>query len=456
MTKKTKKIFSALILITAAIIVIILLSSYSPPYSEAQNQDSDDSIIYNFEDFSAPKIRQPTPEEAEKYPQITNLPVLYITLNNDVPFSAITKENYIAGTYTLVYGEEGGIYDEPIFIKGRGQYSWSNPKRPYTVKLGKPIEVLGMTDARKWVLLADYVDKTMLRTSLTFQLARDISKGGLFTPDYRYVDTYFNGEYNGLYYILDSVQVHENRVNINIEHEALFEIEAIYRHDNHRNCVDMKNGGHHILYKKPDDNDIYREVKEANLIKFQEFFDEFHEALDKGYDEFSKYMNVESFISWYIVNEFVKNFDSGFTASCYCYIKDGKLHMGPIWDYHTCYGNQDVATCLRPTGYHVAATSPWFSKLMNDETFNRLVRERWTELNKAGIFDDFITQIPKVIDNISESIELNFEKWPSALRETGLRGRQRSFRTFEEEVEYLVNWTETRIEWLNNEWYIQD
>ena len=464
-------IIGLLFSVTGIIVVIallMLLSKYSALIEEdylSQENTYDDTHIERsieniinlssvYDEILTPKVRQPTPEEAEKYPQLTNLPTLYITLNDDVSFSSITKEEYIAGTYTLVYGEEGGIYDEPIFVKGRGAYSWSNPKRPYTVKLGKPTDLLGMNKARKWVLMADYVDKTMLRTYLTFKLARDISQG-IFSPDSRYVDAYFNGQYNGLYYILDSIQVYENRINIDIEHEALFEIEAIYRHDNHRNCIDMRNGGHHILYKKPDDNDIFREVKEANLVKFQEFFDNFHTALDKGYNEFSKYMNVESFVNWYIVNELVKNFDSAFTASCYCYIKDGKLHMGPVWDYHTCYGGQEVATCRIPTGYHVR-TSPWFSKLMDDETFFKLVCERWTELRKEGVIDDFLSQIPGVIDNMSDSIEKNFILWRSALRETGLRGRARSFFTFEEEVDYLVNWTLTRIEWLDKQWYIDD
>ena len=445
------------IAIIAMIIFLVLISSDARLNAEELYQadidiDGENIINSRFDDDFTPELRQPTPEEAAKYPQLTNLPALYITLNNDTPFSDVTLNQYIAGTYTIVYGKEGGIYEQPIFVKGRGNYSWSNPKKPYTVQLGRPAEFLGMNSAKKWVLLGEFVDKTLLRTYLTFNLARDISQGE-FNPDCRYADVYLNGKYNGLYVITDSVQIYPNRVDIDEETEALFEIEATYRHDDHTYCVDMRNGSHHIVYKKPDDDDILKEKRFDNLAKFQDFFDEFHTALGEGYAEFSKYINVESFVNWYIVNELVKNYDSAFTSSCYTYIKDGILYMGPLWDYHTCYGNQEVATCRIPTGYHVR-TSPWFSVMMDDEKFNRLVCERWTQLTKAGVIDNFVEQIPGIIKNMAESVELNYELWPGALRESGLRGRRFSKFTFEEEVDYLVDWLWERIYWLDDEWYI--
>lgn len=463
MISNFKKNLPASILFILEAVIILFISSNSLIYTEEEyfasyygntstDIDIDDDNDYRF--GSIPLLRQPIPEEAEKYPQLTNLPALYITLNDNTPFSAVTKEVYTAGTYTLVYGEEGGIYDEPLSIKGRGNYSWSNPKRPYTLKFARDAGILGMKSARKWVILGEYVDKTLLRTYLTHKLALDIGQGDTFNGDIRYVDVYLNGEYSGLYVITDSVQIHENRVDVDEETEALFEIEAIYRHDDHTYCVDMRNGGHHIMYKKPDD--IPDEMRFKNLEIFQDFFDKFHQSFEIGFDEFSKYIDVESFVNWYIVNELVKNYDSAFTSSCYCYIKDGKLHMGPVWDYHTCYGNQEVAMCRIPTGYHVR-TSPWFSIMMDDEKFNRLVRERWTELRNDGVITHFIDQIPGLIDNMAESVDLNYKLWPAALKETGLRGgRNRSFFTFEEEVDYLVNWTSTRIDWLDSEWYISD
>ena len=397
-------------------------------------------------EFTIPKPRKPTEEEAEKYPQFTNLPAMYITYEKD--FSKIQHSVYSPARYTLVDGDTG-IYDELLMIKGRGNYSWSSPKKPYTIKLAKETSLLGMKSAQTWTILSEYVDKTLIRDYLTFTLAADVGLEG--SPDCRFVDMFFNGKYNGTYLLSDSIQIHENRVNIDPSTEAIFEAEAIYRHNDHTYCIDMLGGNHHNMYKEPDS--LEHDAKLENLEGFKEFFQEMQKSLKEGYWAYSQYIDVDSFINWYIVNELCKNYDSGFTSSCFNFIKNGKLYMGPVWDYHTCYGNQNVATGLDPKGYHVRE-SPWYSILFKDETFHRLLCERWTQLRNDGVIDNFLKRIDNTVNYISESVIENFKIWREALKENGLRGRTSTY-TYDDEIDYLINWVNRRIEWLDSEWYIK-
>jgi hypothetical protein len=322
-------------------------------------------------------------------------------------------------------------------------------KKPYNLKLVREAGLLGMKSARKWIIFGEIVDKTLLRNYLTYTLASDA--GLECTPDCRFMDVYLNGKYNGNYLMSEPIQIHRNRIDIDKNTEAIFEIEAVYRHDDHMYCINMTGDYFHIMYKEPDENNIYLDAKLANLETFKEFFEDLQASLTEGYAEYSQYIDVDSFLNWYIVNEFCKNYDSGFTSSCYCYMKNGKLYMGPVWDYHTCYGSQNVATCMDPKGYHVRE-SPWYSILYRDDVFNRLIHRRWTQLRDEMVFDNFLKNIDTMSNYMSESIIANYEVWPQGLKDSGLRGNKSKY-TYEDEIDYLKNWVYARIDWLDGEWY---
>lgn len=423
-------------------------------YYADKNKDSEKTSTSGKVIEAVSPYRAPTPAEAEKYVQETNLPALYITLDNDVNINQITHDTYIPGTCSLIYEGEG-IFDQSIEIKGRGNYSWSFPQKPYNLKFTEKTDLLGMGSARTWVLITTYSDKTLLRNYLTLSLAYDI--GMQYSPEVNYVDVYVNGKYNGLYVLSEKIQLNKNRINVDEKIGGLFEIEATYRHGNGNNCpycITVPSGVH-IIYKEGKEEDLGAELKTEMLENFTELFVNADLAMKEGYDEFSKYIDVPSFIDWYIVNEFVKNFDSGFTTSCYCYVKgDGKIYMGPCWDYDTCMGNQEVATCILPTGYHVR-TSAWYTMLNDDPVFEQMLNERWTELRNEGVFDKFLDDIYAIPKYIAQSEEMTHKLYKNALKSRDLRGGKSLF-TYEEEVEYLHNWISKRITWLDKQWKIDE
>ena len=388
-----------------------------------------------------------TEEEMAAYPQTTNLPTLYIDLGTK-SLNNVQHHVFTPGTYSLVYDGEG-IIEMPLQMKGRGNYSWSFPQKTYGLKLDDAAPLLGMNSGKKWVLITTYSDKTLLRNFIGLNLASRFL-GMEYAVDTRYVDVYVNGKYNGLYVLSQNITLGTGQVDA----DALFEIEAQYRHSDCSNCIICPSGTH-IIFSEPIDDVTTTEEHDALMSKYRQLIVKADVAITtKGKKEYSRYIDVDSFVDWYIVNELLKNYDSGFTTSCYMYVKDNKLHMGPCWDYDTCMGNQNAATCMYPEGYHVATSnySPWYQTLTQEKDFRQAIHDRWTELYDGGTIDAWMQFLDDQRETISESQKLDKKKWPQKLKQTDLRGHLSLF-TYEEEVDYLKNWLNTRIKWLNSEWH---
>ena len=388
-----------------------------------------------------------TAEEMAAYPQTTNLPALYIDLGK-TSLNNVQHHQYTAGTYSLVYNGEG-FTDMPLQVKGRGNYSWSFPQKTFGLKLDEAAPLLGMNAGKKWVLITTYSDKTLLRNFISLNLASEIL-GMDYAVQTRYVDVYFNGKYNGLYVLSQNITLGPGQVDA----DALFEIEAQYRHSDCSNCIICPSGTH-IIFSEPIDEAADKAEHDALMSEYRQLIVKADNAImNKGKYVYSRYIDIDSFVDWYIMNELVKNYDSGFTTSCYMYVKDGKLHMGPCWDYDTCMGNQNVATCIDPEGYHVANSgySPWYQTLTREKDFVQALHNRWTQLYDDGKIASFMQLIDDEAEIIAESQKLDAKKWPQKLKMSDLRGH-RSLFTYAEELEYLKNWLNTRIAWLNSEWH---
>ena len=381
------------------------------------------------------------------FPSLSNVPVLYIDIDKEVWL--ITKEEYISAVVTA---PDSGLVEVDASLKGRGNASWGLPQKPFNLKFPTETNLFGMGSAKSWVLITLFYDKTLLRNYLTLNLAETVSSGA--EMDCMFVEVVLNGEYNGLYLLTEKVEDEKTRVDLSKKTgDALFEIEQAYRHnDICDNCIHLKSNTH-ITFKDPEPEDL-TDVEFENLHEQMSglLTDADNAIRSRDFQQISKFIDVDSFIDWYIVNEFVKNYDSQFVTSCYCYIKNGILYMGPCWDYDTCMGNQDVASCLSPNGLHVRQ-APWFNHLMRTGEFFDLVCERWNELVADGVFDGMLKSIDEQTEYLSEASVSHFERWPDSLRSSDLRGRHALF-TYEEEISYLKDWIEKRVEYLNQKWTV--
>lgn len=397
-------------------------------------------------------------DSLSEYPMLGSLPTLYIDLAGDLPISDLTKDEYVGGTATLsAENAEDVIETVSLEMKGRGNYSWYDmEKKQYAIKFAEKQRVLGMGSARKWVLISNYSDKSFQRNYLTLNLAKDI--GMPYTTACRYVNLVVNGEYHGLYLLTEKIEIHADRADLDIAAgDMLLEIDPPGRHDNECDyCIDLAEVpvATHVRLCEPQAED-YDETFMANAHETAETaLNAVVPAIERGLDAFSEIADVQSFVDWFIVNEFVRNGDSGFRTSCYCYLEDGILHMGPAWDYDTCMGNQNSSAYFAPEGFYISEQKQayWYYLLMRNKDFVSLVKERWTSLRDDGIFDDFLASIDETEVYLAESIALDNERWPGGPERDDLRGKY-SCDSAEEETDYIRNWVEKRIAWLDRQWY---
>lgn len=377
--------------------------------------------------------------EPPEYVMDNSIPVLTINLSGKNTIDHINKFAYIDGTYSLIGGDVD-IISQNLKIKGRGNSTWNHPKKPFNIKLEQKADWLGMGSAKRWVLIANYWDKTLLRNYLTMTLGRDV--GLEFTPECHFVDLYINGEYRGNYLLTEKVELGKNRVDIG-NGGVLCEIDSRHNHFND-NFYDTPMRVH-ITFKEPGQSVISGPIKESLIKKIRDA----EASLRRGYDEYSKHIDVDSFVNWYILNELVKNYDSKFVTSCFFYMdSDGIIHMGPIWDYDTCMGNQITGDRTEnPIGWHVNQ-APWYRELTYDKTFMELVKKRWAEIRKEGIIDNIYTNIDEMSKYIEKSRIENFKIWPDAMMHTELRRRESKF-TYEEEIAHLKRFLYRRIAWMD-------
>ena len=388
----------------------------------------------------------------QKYPRLTNLPTLYLDFPDGKDLSSVQHRVYSDATYTFVDEYvENSYYNLPLEIKGRGNYSWSFAQKPYAIKLGEKADFLGMGAAKKWTLITVGSDKSMMHNYLTQKMAAAMGLRG--TCENEYVDVVVNGIYKGTWVLTEKIQIHEERIDVPDEIGVLFEIEMVYRHSCDF-CIVLyeerwnKDNSVHLrlkTYKGMDIEDMDSRQREAARAELQPFFDNITKVMTDDrttVKKLSKYIDVDSFINWYLLNEMTRNYDSKFVTSCYCYInEEGKLYMGPVWDFDTCYGIQTPDT----QGYWVSQ-APWYTWLLECDEFFRLTQERWTELQNSGLLDSFHAAIGQTAERIAQSEKLNHTLYPvSELRND----------TFEGSVKFFQDWLTERLEWMDSEFYIE-
>ncbi len=370
------------------------------------------------------------------------LPELSIISINTVNFAPIvSKDDYIDGTFEISGENEDENLVTNLRIRGRGNTTWSFPKKPYQIKFDNKENILGMPKDKKWILLANYSDKTMLRNELAFVLSRFSNLD--WTPESRFVELFINNEYLGVYQIVQKVEESSNRVNIG-DDGYLLEVDQLSRLD--PDDVFFETNNYLFNIKDPNldfgDNQYniiknYIEITENTLLG-----NNFTNPIE-GY---SKYIDVDSFVDWYLINEITKNNDAIFFSSVYMnYTPGGKLKMGPVWDYDISSGNINYNGNETTDGFWIK-NATWYSRLFEDPNFVTKVKSRFNFFyNNRDLFQEHINSNSLYLN---QSQERNFYKWP--ILGTYIWPNNVYFSTYDEEVIYLKEWLDERLEWLND------
>lgn len=384
----------------------------------------------------------------------TGLPSIYISTNN---VAIESKEIYVDGNLKIAGDISGNIlYEGKIEIKGRGNSTWGMPKKPYKIKLEKKSSLLNMPADKNWVLLASYADKTLIRNELAFELSRRTELA--FTPRGRFAEVFLNGVYQGSYQLVEQIKEAKHKVNIEEQAENvtslpdiaggyLLEVDGFAFAEKSYFSTPKQVP---VSIKYPDEDEITPQQKEYIANYFTTFENTlFAENFADPAEGFRKYLDVESYINYYLVNEIMGNSDMFWSTYMYKKRDDPKLYTGPVWDFDIAANNDrrlgDAAEKLMLTSGH--DFKHWINRMMEDRAFRQKIRQRWNEIR-----DSHVKRMPSIVDELAGALHIsqkkNFKKWPIIKAYVYLNFQVAD--SYEGEVEYLKNHLIKRIAWLDS------
>lgn len=416
-------------------------------------------------DFSSPIIYTITAEDGTKvnYTVVANeLPLIPKVYVNTGGAPILDKDNYVTSTVRIEDDKYSTGADLPAGIRGRGNSTWGMSKKPYRIKLNSKASLLGMSNDRDWALLANYFDKTLLRNITAFEIAKIAEMN--WTPTSNSVDFYLNGTYQGVYSLTEHVKVSKERLDMELVKssdnagEALtgdYFLELDFHYDEPQKFkTDLKQLP--IMFKDPEEptNAQFNFVKDYFNKAEQVLYSDNFKHPENGY---RKYIDVESFINYYIVQEVAKNVDGNMRGSCYMAIRrNGKIEMPLVWDFDLAFGNADYITWEQgassdgPEGWFIKTCSPWFDRLFEDPYFVSELKKRWNELKPEldGI-PDFIRDHALAIQ---DSQARNFGPKPNGAGWDINKvdwNTQRKGISYISELNFFLNFVEKRLKWLD-------
>ena len=348
--------------------------------------------------------------------QITSLPTVVI---NTPEMEDITSKEYELSSNVYIISENGTnlLATSETGVRGRGNASWLYfPKKPYRLKFKSKQSPLGApASAKKWTLISNYSDKTLMRNILAFEVSKAV--GQAYTPYIHPVDVVVNGEYRGCYQLCDQVEAASDRVPA--KDGYLIEVDS-YAYD--EVVMFTSANGTPVTIKHPDEEDITQE--QWSFI--EGFFNNMENSAlsldfmdpEKGY---RNYLDLESFLKNFIVGEFCGNPDMLWSVYMYKDAADGKLFVGPTWDHDLSFDNDYTSHPINNLGDYVFCTKGRAASdairrvteriVKHDPEAMELLAELWEDAYDAGIKD-----LPQYLDDtylrLKESQELNFKRWP--------------------------------------------
>ena len=413
----------------------------------------------------------------------TNLPIVNIEVLNNI--NRISRDDYVKVRVSIINNVSGLNFIDTITnpnqtldytgtakMRYRGGGSLVLEKKSYALRLtddngeDKKAAILGMKKSKKWCLLAVHRDGSMMRDILTYELSRPYFD---YVPNAKYCELIINGNYQGVYLL--SEEVSRDRLGIKklkggegdmLRGYLLEKDQDLTFHSKYpsrdRNGNDISSEGVSIEIKYPKVRDLSDEQKQI----IQNEFNQMEDAIESGrYANYSQYIDVESFVNFFIVQELANNVD-GYNRSVKLYksSKDTRFKLAP-WDFDVAYGNWMEFEGRYTDVWHYEDESEflnysqnavfWWQRLIQDSIFKEMVKVKWGVLRKGDFSNESINA---VIDSlyysltVNDAIGRNSRAW-----RTWINKRQNAWsgKSFNDEVDYLRAWFMARLNYLDEQ-----
>ena len=416
-------------------------------------------------------------------PDSTNLPLVLIQTNGQ----DIIDEPKINVDFKIINNGVGQLnhpldsaneYNGVAGIEIRGSYSATLPQKPYGVETrnsfgeNNNVSIFNMPDENDWILLANYNDKTFLRNILAFDL---FTKMGHYAPRTKLCEVVINDIYQGIYVFTEKIKRDKNRVDIakldlddnlgdSLTGGYIFKIDYWNNSNSwlsNYNNPNFPNDAVRYVYNYPD----YDEITFPQKTYLQNKVSEFEDAL-WGSDftdsilGYRKYINVRSFLDYFIVNEFARNVD-GFKKSRNLHkdkdSKDSLIHAGPVWDFDWAYKDHN-ANMLNGSGWRHDYSGPsdvkppgWYIRLIQDTTFANELSCRYFNLRNTILdTNNLFLYIDSMANLVAQAQSRHYTRWPILGINVGTPEIGNQPNSYQEEIIKFKNWISDRLFWLDN------
>lgn len=399
---------------------------------------------------------------------------IYVVTDDANP--TITKESKTPGTITVIGGEDGvNSVSDTGTIKLRGNSTSLADKAAYNISFSsKQTLFSGAKAAKKWCLLANAFDKTLIRNKLAMELGKEL--GMVATPEEHYADLYINGQLKGTYLVSEPADNGRSGVSYDEtnDKEMMFELEA----DREEAGATYYTTNLGVRFVVEDPEGLGTDT--AKYSNWVNTLSAFETALtDTSSDKVLDCINVDSFVDMYIVNELFNTVDFGYSSVKFYTKEDAKgntiIYAGPLWDFDLSSGNSSVEECRKTDAFRCQQVNTWFGYLMKNSSFKNKVISKFRSMQPQiqNLYSENSLGISRINANLNymgKSKDRNY----SAISEGGAGWSQSTpdsaeykyypygystlspyiNYTYDEHVEYLTNWLETRNKWMCSQWNI--
>lgn len=352
-------------------------------------------------------------------------------------------------------------------IRVRGHSSRLFEKSPYQLDfvdengLPAPAEVMGMAAHSEWVLHGPYLDKSLVRNYMWYNISGEVME---WAPNVRYCEVILNGDYRGLYLMVETITNGDNcRLNLS-ETEQNVKTSGYLLRGDRTTREDL--GGQRdiysylermltlrtdILIKYPRRASLTEQIQtqiELNYAAFEKALYSYDYDYDTGAYSYENYIDVDNFVDYFLINEFSLNVDAG-RYSTYIY-KDmsGKYKLA-VWDFNNACDNFPT-DLLTPDQLNMSSHT-WYFMLCKSEDFVQRILERYDQLRQTVLNETYLMDyIDETLDYLGPAVTRNNERWKEAMTQwEPLSPASRNLYSHEEAVEQLKEWLYVRGIWLD-------
>lgn len=368
-----------------------------------------------------------------------SVPRLDIT-TADGCYEITSKTEFVEGSIKF---DGKGIYKDvtvdEMQIRGRGNSTWLMPKKPYRLKFGEKTKLGSVKKAKNLVLLANYLDKSLMRNFVAMKFAQLI--GADFPNHVIPVDVYLNGFYKGSYMLTEKIGINNGSVDLSKEDEPnsiLFEIDSNEaEYDEYPFKSDIY--GLPVRFKDPDALEDYAELKDW-IEYWQNDFNEMEAAVYHRADDVWTYIDLDSFVRYIMVFNLCSNHEIRHPKSVYCWKTKGQpYHFGPVWDFDWAFnfGQTDNRLPLFYAGSRIG--NYFFLPLVQTDAFIKRYGEIWSDFYQNHLGEFFAA-----FDAYADLLESS-----AANDAVGLLPNS-YYHSYLPTPDALRAWLEDHIEWIND------